>query len=403
MLDQAGVAVELRIHDNGSSDGSVAIAEAARAADRRVSFHRNPPHLTFPHSMNLGLEATAAEFFVAWACDDEMLPGNLVAKVAALRDSGAGLAIGGWEFDDAAGDRRRVTWPAMGAAPRTVPRPQLFPMIATANPIAMPSVVMRTDALRAAGGFDTRPELTCDWLLWLRLALRCDAVWLPQPLVLYRQHDDNGSSRAWREGTYARELLATVDEALADPLFPPAWAPRAPEIAAGVVEFLAAGLARHGHRTLANGPYPAHAAIGAALLRHPGDGRLRELWAGAVVAAGLAAPAPGCTAVLRPQAGDVECAVALAHRLHAAGMIGECVVPLAGERVESAAAAFEAALAGRDELDVTLVPGAEADRLLEPGRLFLGRFGAAEAVAAELGGVPALTFGMPTPFGELAA
>ena len=170
-----------------------------------------------------------------------------------------------------------------------------------------------------------------------------------------------------------------------------------------MVEFLAAGLALHGHRTLADGPYPTHAAIGSALLRHPGQRRLRELWAGAVAAAGLVVPAPGCTAVLGPDAADVERSVGLAHRLHAAGLIRDCVVPLAGEPAEPAAARFEAALTGRDELDVTLVPGAGAAALLEPGRLFLGRFGSIEAVAAERAGMPALTYGMPTPFGELAA
>ena len=157
----------------------------------------------------------------------------------------------------------------MGDEPRLVPAPSLFPMIATANAIAMPTVVMRTEALREVGGFDTRPELTCDWLLWLRLALRVRRVWLPEPLVLYRQHADNGSSRAWAGGTFATELVATVSRALADERFPAEWDGHREEILTGVAVSLADGLVRHGHRSLADSPYPAHAAIAGVLARYP--------------------------------------------------------------------------------------------------------------------------------------
>jgi glycosyltransferase involved in cell wall biosynthesis len=403
VLAQRGVELELRIFDNGSSDGSVAIA-TSYAADPRVTVRQNPAGLTFPHSMNLALEATAAEFFVAWACDDAMHPGNLARKTDALQRHGAGLVVGGWEFDDAGGERRRVTWPAMGADERVVPAPGLFAAVASANPVAMPSVVIRTASLREVGGFDTRPELTCDWLLRLRLGLRCDMVWLPEPLVLYRQHDDNGSSGAWREGSYARELLATVDEARTDARFPREWGVHAEQIETGVVAFLADGLARHGHRTLADSAYPAHAAIAQALIRHPGSAELRRMHREAVAAAGLCPPDEPCLAVLAPEleADTPDRAVALADRLRRAGLIDRCAVGVAEDDLDEAATRFGAALEGREELDVTLLPSG-LEQLLAPGRLLIGRFGGDAARLAELHGVPAVTFGMPTPFGELAA
>ena len=403
VLAQGGVVVELRIFDNGSTDNSPAIAERF-AADPRVTVRRNPPGLTFPHSMNLALEATRAEFFVAWACDDAMHPRNLATKVAALERHGAGLVVGGWEFDDEGGERRRVTWPAMGGQERVVARPGLFALIASANAVAMPSVVMRTDPLREVGGFDVRPELTCDWLLWLRLGLRCDMVWLPEPLVLYRQHADNGSSGAWRDGTYARELLATVDAARADAAFPAEWGAHAERIETGVVSFLAAGLARHGHRSLAESPYPAHAAVATALVRHPASGELRQMYRDAVAAAGLYPPVEPCLAVLAPELSgdDPVRAVRLADRLRRAGLVDRCAAgvpePMLGPAVER----FGAALEGRPDLDVTLVPS-PLEPLLSPGRILIGRFGGEAARLAERHGVPAITYGMPTPFGELAA
>jgi len=137
VLAQDGVDLELLVYDNGSSDGSDAIAERY-LGDPRVRLTRNPPGLRFPDSMNLGLERASGEFFVPWACDDEMLPGNLARKAEMLAAADAGLAFGGWLLDRGDGELRGVVLPAMGDEPRLLPAPSLFPLIATANAIAMP-------------------------------------------------------------------------------------------------------------------------------------------------------------------------------------------------------------------------------------------------------------------------
>src|SRR5690348_4677699 len=164
VLAQDGVDLELLVYDNSSGDGSDAVAEGY-LGDPRVSLTRNPPGLRFPDSMNLGLARAAGEFVVPWACDDEMLPGNLARKAEVLVAAGAGLAFGGWLLDRGDGELRSVVLPAVGGEPRLLPAPSLFPLIATTNAICMPTVMIRTAALRDVGGFDTRPELTCDWLL----------------------------------------------------------------------------------------------------------------------------------------------------------------------------------------------------------------------------------------------
>jgi glycosyltransferase involved in cell wall biosynthesis len=399
VLAQTGVDVELRIYDNGSTDGSLAIAQQY-TPDGRVAVTRNPPGLTFPHSMNLGLEATMAEYFVAWACDDEMRPGNLQHKVEALATSGAGIAMGGWEYEGPDGGLRGVSWPAMGDQPRLIDAPGLFPMIATANAIAMPTVVMRTEALRAVGGFDVRPELTCDWLLWLRLALRVSAVWLPAPLVLYRQHDDNGSSRAWREGTYARELLATVDQALADDCFPPAWHEHEERIRCGVAGFLADGLLKHGHRTLGDSAHPAHASVAHALVRHPASSDLRDLYRRTVTAGGLTPPSFPAPAVAAPTWEDerVEQTLDLLGQMHQGGLVDGVAIAVHPDELDQAVSLLEPALERRPGLDVDLVVCEQPEQVLRPGAVFAGPWGEPGALAAEQRGVPAVTHGMPTPF-----
>lgn len=402
VLDQQ-VDLELHVYDNGSADGSLELARGY-LGDPRVRVTQNPPGLTFPDSMNLGLAATEAELFCAWACDDAMLPGNLAAKAAVLEETGAGLAIGGWMYEGDGGELRGVSWPAMGGDPRLVPAPGLFPMIATANAIAMPSVVMRTEALRAVGGFDTRPELTCDWLLWLRLALRESAVWLPKPLVLYRQHADNGSSRAWARGTYATELVATVEQALADDRFPAEWAGHREGILTGVATFLADGLERHGHRSLADSPYPAHAAIAGVLASYPGSARLRGLYRRAVTDAGLIEPELPAVAVAAPrwEPDAVSGTVGELRRLSDGGLTRACQVAVANEDLDRAVALLEAALADDPELEIDLVVCDEPAELYRPGALFVSEWGAEAARDAEAAGIPAVTFGMPTPYDRAA-
>jgi glycosyltransferase involved in cell wall biosynthesis len=63
VLAQEDVALELRIYDNGSTDGGLAVCERYRG-DSRVSITANPPGSTFFDSMNRALAETAAPWFV---------------------------------------------------------------------------------------------------------------------------------------------------------------------------------------------------------------------------------------------------------------------------------------------------------------------------------------------------
>ena len=401
VLAQDGVELELLVYDNGSSDGSDAIAEGY-LADPRVRLTRNPPGLRFPDSMNLGLERASGDFFVPWACDDEMLPGNLARKAGMLAAADAGLAFGGWLLDRSDGELRGVVLPAMGDEPRLLPAPSLFPLIATANAIAMPTVLIRTAALREVGGFDTRPELTCDWLLWLQLALRVGAVWLPEPLVLYREHDANGSSRAWAGGTFATELVATVSRALDDERFPPEWDCHREQILTGVAVGLADGLARHGHRTLADSPYPAHAALAGVLARYPQSETLRDLYRTAVADAGLAPPALPGLAVAAPAwtPESVADAVGNLRALADGGLVDGCCVAVSPPDLDAAVVLLESELERGPEVGLDLVVCDQPLQPLRPGCVFVAPWGDELAVLAESMGVPALTFGMPTPYDD---
>ena len=94
---------------------------------------------------------------LALAGDDWQLPGRLPQQVAALEDTGAVLAYGDCLRADRAGHLESRTfygthpqWAARIAAPDPLLR-----MLEHADWIPAPTVLLRMEALRAVGGYDT--------------------------------------------------------------------------------------------------------------------------------------------------------------------------------------------------------------------------------------------------------
>src|SRR5690349_24998096 len=90
VLGQEGVDLDVRLYDNGSTDGSLELARSYPGL--RVIANETEPN--FYGSRNRALDETDAERFCAWACDDVMEPGNLARKVAADEAAEAGFAPG---------------------------------------------------------------------------------------------------------------------------------------------------------------------------------------------------------------------------------------------------------------------------------------------------------------------
>ncbi|MDX6619280.1 MAG: hypothetical protein QOK36_1666, partial [Gaiellales bacterium] len=219
VLAQEDVTLELRIYDNGSSDGSFAVYERY-VADPRVTIARNPPGAHFYESMNRALAETAAPWFVPWCADDVMLPRNIATKLAAAVQADAQLACAPVVSLDGAGRPGAVICNELGGATRVFDAPALFAEITPWNRVALPGLLASASALRDVGGFDARLHLVGDWMMWLRLSLRVRCVYLAEPGVLYREHAGNTTSGARRAGTFATELVSTLRAVYQDPALP---------------------------------------------------------------------------------------------------------------------------------------------------------------------------------------
>jgi glycosyltransferase involved in cell wall biosynthesis len=171
----------------------------------RVLRHERPEGVSA--SRNLGLMHVAAPWVAFLDDDDVWAPRHLAAMLTAARASGLDPARVGLIFSghlDVDGDRQVTN--VSHAPPAEAVRARLRTM----NVIGCPSrVVLRTDAARAAGGFDVRFSIVADWDLWIRVAAEYDVVRSPDLLVGYMHHSGNMHMDAERLVT---ELVALQEK-----------------------------------------------------------------------------------------------------------------------------------------------------------------------------------------------
>lgn len=180
VLAQSHDALEVLVEDDGSTDGTDAVV--ARLGDPRIQYHRAPNVGRPAPVRNRGIARARGELVAFLDSDDVWEPRKLELQVAALaRDP----SLVGVSCD--------ATW----LPPRKHPLIQLaeairpsFAELLARNVIITSGVVVRREAIVAAGGFDEAPELRAveDYDLWLRLVRERErglAV-LPETLLRYR-------------------------------------------------------------------------------------------------------------------------------------------------------------------------------------------------------------------------
>jgi glycosyltransferase involved in cell wall biosynthesis len=171
--------------DDGSADDSAAIARSRAAADSRWRLLSAGGGIV--DALNRGIAAARAPLIARMDADDICLPDRLALQVAAF-EADASLTVVSCLVEAfpaaeiADGMRRYIEWLNGLISPDAI-RDALF----VESPIAHPSAMMRTDAVRAAGGYRAfdGPE---DYDLWLRLLLDGGrAVKVPAVLLRWRE------------------------------------------------------------------------------------------------------------------------------------------------------------------------------------------------------------------------
>jgi glycosyltransferase involved in cell wall biosynthesis len=230
---------EYIVVDDGSQDGTAALAAARAESDDRIRVHRQSnAGLSGARNAGMGLVSAETDAVLFLDADDLLRPRALELMLRALQADGSSPAVHGRaEGIDGAGTaiplggyeaegrryvraRARLGLPPVWLAALNDGEPTTFASLVLFNCISTPGqVLIRKSALDRVGKFDAAANPAEDWDLWIRLSLLAPLAFLPQTVLDYRRHTGNMStqfSRMRKADLYVRHK-ALKASAASDP------------------------------------------------------------------------------------------------------------------------------------------------------------------------------------------
>jgi len=167
---------ELLIVDDGSTDGSAAIAETFAAQDARMRVTRLP-HGGLARAVNAGIDQAQGEMIARMDADDLCPPERFALQLDWMRASGVEVC-GGWA--EYFGGRSGLPW--MPETHDAIRREQIFRL-----PLWAPTVMLHAEIFRANRADET--VASDDYEMWARLAQRHRLGNMPAILLKLRWHE----------------------------------------------------------------------------------------------------------------------------------------------------------------------------------------------------------------------
>lgn len=212
VLAQRFADFELLVLDNASTDNTAEVM--GRFADPRIVFHVNERNLGFAGNVLLGCRKARGDYVVVMGTDDILLPDFLGEAVGFLdAEPGCAMVHGPAAWIDMQG--RRFGGTNDGWARVTPGRDAMLGAFRTG--FCFTTMVLRTEAIRARGGFDERWLEVIDLWLFCRMCLAGDIGYLDRVLVEYRVHPTAMSQVMGRSNLMFRRQLAAARECFAWP------------------------------------------------------------------------------------------------------------------------------------------------------------------------------------------
>lgn len=186
ILNQTHPFLELVIVDDASVDSTSEIIK--EFASGKIIYLRNDRNLGVAESLNRGICHSTGEYIARMDADDIALPNRLKKQVNYLEQHQEIGVCGTWV-------RFHGRYEGI-VEKRPVGPGVLKAFLMLDNPLMHPTVVMRRRVFDAVGVvYDRRFERCEDFELWERLAAVTAIDNIPEPLLRYRVHDTNVTTR----------------------------------------------------------------------------------------------------------------------------------------------------------------------------------------------------------------
>jgi glycosyltransferase involved in cell wall biosynthesis len=201
---------EIIVVDDGSTDHT---DQVLQVYSHQIQIIQQANQEGVALARNHGIQQARGEWIAFLDADDVFLPDKLAVQVElALAEPQLGMIHSGWQRVNSQGDLLMLVEPW-----HQVPELTLESWLRW-KPVLPSAMLFRRDWLEQAGGFDPRFPPAEDTELVLRLALwGCEAKWVPQVTVKYRQHDSSAMHKGLPQ---ARSLAAVIDHFFAQPNLP---------------------------------------------------------------------------------------------------------------------------------------------------------------------------------------
>jgi glycosyltransferase involved in cell wall biosynthesis len=216
VLDQTFEDFELIVADDVSSDDTEKVV-APFLEDPRVRFLANDVNRGMFANFNRCIELARGRH-IKFLMADDWLAVDFLEQMVPLLDAHPEVSIattGGWLIDEA-GAVFAEEIPRLGAGPLVSRETAVHESAVGFNAVGMPTcTLLRTDALREAGGFDPQYQPASDIALWFKMLATSDLCYLPKCLTYLRIH--GGHTHNWGDTPQSVYYRVWRDAAAAEP------------------------------------------------------------------------------------------------------------------------------------------------------------------------------------------
>ncbi len=191
VLDQTYANIEILIVDDFSSDRTEKVGKKLEKRHKQVRYIRQAINQGAPAARNRGIREARGEYIGLLDDDDEYLTDKVKLQVEKFQSNPRlGLIYGGFKVIRETSDKEPVD-----KLPKH--RGNIKKALLTNCVIGSPTVLVRKEAFKKVGDFDTKLKSCQDWDMWYRISKQYPIDYVNEVVARYYLHDSDQITTNW--------------------------------------------------------------------------------------------------------------------------------------------------------------------------------------------------------------